>query len=125
MANGWSASDYVIPGTVTGVVSNQPISKEFPITARGALNCVFKITVAGVTNVGTQTLKLQTAIGSDWVDSKSTTFTADGAYYIKLQTTLAGDQTYLPLLNKGRIVLTQTNAGDIATVSKVEVVQEL
>lgn len=123
--NGWSPTDYGIPGAVVGVVANQAASKEFPITARGALTLVIKVTVSDVTNVGTQTLKLQTAIGNDWVDSKSTTFTASGSSYIKLLSEAAGDQTYLPLLSKGRVVLTQTNAGDEATITKVEVLQEL
>lgn len=125
--NGYNATDnYVLSSaSASGVVTNQPVSREFPITAGGSLNMVIKIVTTGVTQVGTLTLKLQTAIGNDWVDSKSTTFTAAGNSYIKLQTTAAGDQTYLPLLNKGRIVLTTTNASDIATISSVQVLQAL
>jgi hypothetical protein len=51
-------------------------------------------------------------------------FRSDGSFYIKLQTTAAGDQTYLPLLNNGRVVISQTNAGDEATVDSVYVLLE-
>lgn len=124
--NGWSAQDYGIAGAQSGVIANVPVSKEFPITAGGATQAlVLKIVTASVTNVGTQTLKLQTAIGSDWVDSKTAVFTAAGASYIKLLAEASGDQTYLPLLNKGRVVLTQTNAGDVVTIVSCELLQEM
>ena len=127
MANGYNGTDnYALSGaTASGVVTDQVVSKPFPITAGGSLNIVLKIVVAGVTHVGTQTLKLQTGLNDDWVDSKTATFTANGNTYIKLQTTAAGDQTYLPLLSSGRLVISQTNAGDAATVSSVQVLQAL
>lgn len=124
--NGWSASDYVLsPAVAVGAsAANMVVSKEWPITAGGALNCAIKIVAASVT-VGTGiTAKLQTAIGSDWVDAKTAAVAADGNFYIKLQTTVAADQTFLPLLNKGRIVVT-TGAGDAVTITSVSVLQEL
>lgn len=127
MANGWSASEYKLgaQGPVSGVVTNLPVTSEFPITAGGALNMAIKITATGVTVAGSITAKLQTAIGSDWVDSKTVAITADGSVYLKLNIQVAADQTFLPLLNKGRIVLTTTNAGDAATVSSVKILQAL
>lgn len=122
--NGWSANDYAIPQAVAASQTNQVISKEWPVTAGGALNCAIKLVVSGVTVTTAVTAKLQTAIGSDWVDSKTVSVTASGNFYIKLQTAVAGDQTFLPLLNKCRLVLT-TGAGDAATVDSVYVLQEL
>lgn len=126
--NGYSPSDDLkLQGqsAVTGVVTNRVISKEHSVTGQGSQHFVVKVKVSSVTNVGTQTLKLQTALGSDWVDSKSATFTAASDVYIKLMAEVAGDQTYLPLLNRVRMVLSQTNAGDIVTIDSVEFLQEL
>lgn len=125
--NGWSSTDYAIKnqGPVSGI-ADQPISKIFSITAGGAVKgMVIKVKVSGVTNVGTQTLKLQTGNGGEWVDSKTATFTANGDVYIKLLAAKAADQTYLPLLDAGQVVLTQTDAGDVATIVSCEVLQEL
>lgn len=126
--NGWSAKDVTLAtGQVVGASQTDAvisISDGYAITANGALNCVVKVKLSSVT-VGTAiTAKLQTAIGSDWVDSKTASVSGNGAVYIKLQTAASGDQTYLPLLNKGRVVLT-TGSGDTATVDSVEVLQEL
>lgn len=122
--NGWSATDYAIPQVVGASATNTVVSKEWPVTAGGALYCAIKITVSAVT-VGTAiTAKLQTAIGSDWVDSKTATISGNGSVYIKLQTTDTDDQDFLPLLNKGRVVIT-TGSGDTVTVSAVNVLQEL
>lgn len=125
---GYSPYDRSIsaPGnTFTGVVTNQPVSSEFTITEGGSLNLVIKITAASVTVVGGITAKLQTAIGSDWVDSKTVAIAATGSVYLKFNVEVTADQTYLPLLSKGRIVITTTNAGDAATISAVNVLQAL
>ena len=123
--NGWSAQNYALGSAVSGVVTNSVVSKAYPITASGALHHVIKITASGVTVVGGITAKLQTAIGGDWVDSKTVAIAANGIVYIKLNVEVTGDQTYLPLLNQGRIVITTTNAGDAATISDISVLQEL
>lgn len=126
MSNGWSANDYAITGAVSGIVTDWPVSRQFPLYSGGAIDgIVLKIVTSSVTHVGTQTLKLQTAIGSDWVDSKTATFTAAGATYIKILGNASADQGFLPLLNKGRVVITQTNAGDIATIVSCELLQQL
>lgn len=125
--NGWSARNVKSTNTsISGVVTNSPISNEFPNSAGGALNGIIKLKVSGVTQVGTITPKLQTANGSDWVDVKSgTAITAAGIQYIRWNIEVAGDQSVLPLLNKSRVVITTTDAGDILTIDTVEVLQEL
>lgn len=127
--NGWSSKDvtFSTPGAqvIGASATNTPITCEFPITAGGATTgFVVKAVFSGVTVAAGITAKLQTAIGSDWVDSKTVAVSATGNFYIKLLPTVAGDQTFLPLLNKGRVVLT-TGAGDTAAVTSVEVLQEL
>lgn len=123
--NGWSAKEVSIPTVVSGIVTNQVVSLPYPISAGGALNCVLKIAASGVTVAGTITAKLQTAIGSDWVDSKTVTVSANGNFYIKLNVEVTADQTFLPLLNQGRVVLTTTNAGDAVSIDAINVLQEL
>jgi hypothetical protein len=86
---------------------------------------VLKITTSAATVVGTVTVKLQSAIGSDWVDMKSTTIASAGSVYLRLNIEVAGDQSVLPMLAKGRVVLTTTNAGDSITLSGIQVLQEL
>lgn len=125
--NGYSPSDNLkLPGlaAVSGIVTNQVISKEFWITAGGSKNLVVRVKVSGVTQVGTLTLKLQTAMDDQYENSKTATFTANGYVYIKIQQADSNDQQYTPLLSKGQIVLTTTNAGDAVTVDSVKVLQE-
>jgi hypothetical protein len=125
--NGWSAKSVGLANVqVSGVATNRPVTVEFPNSAGGALNGIIKLVVSGVTQVGTITPKLQTANGSDWVDVKSgAAITAAGIQYIRWNIEVAGDQAVLPLLNKCRVVVTTTNAGDIITVDLCEVLQEL
>jgi hypothetical protein len=125
--NGWSAKSVGLANVqVSGVATNRPVTVEFPNSAGGALNGIIKLVVSGVTQVGTITPKLQTANGSDWVDVKSgAAITAAGIQYIRWNIEVAGDQAVLPLLNKCRVVVTTTNAGDVATVDLCEVLQEL
>lgn len=123
--NGWAPNNVEIAGVVSGVVTNQPISRPFPITAGGSKNFVLKIKTSAATVVGTITAKLQTALGDDWVDSKTVVIAASGNVYIKLNVEVTADQTFLPLLAKGRVVLTTTNAGDSITLTSVETLQEL
>lgn len=125
--NGWSAKSVALNNkAISGVVTNDPITVEFPNSAHGALNGIIKLKVSGVTQVGTITPKLQTANGSDWVDVKNgTAITAAGIQYIRWNIEVAGDQAVLPLLNKCRVVATTTNAGDALTIDLIEVLQEL
>lgn len=125
--NGWSTKDQAIAGkAISGIATNSPITNEFANSAGGSLNGIIKLKVSGVTQVGTITPKLQTANGSDWVDVKSgTAITANGIQYIRWSIQVAGDQAVLPLLNKSRVVITTTNAGDAVTIDLCEVLQEL
>jgi hypothetical protein len=112
------------PFPFAGIVTNRPVTIEFPINERGALNGAIKLVVSDVTQVGTITPKFQTAVGDDWVDVKSgTAITAAGITYIKWNIEVAADQTLLPLLAKGRVVITTTNAGDALTVVSCQVLQ--
>lgn len=127
MSNGWSSKPVALsPGQVVGASSaNTPISLEFPITAGGAcIGFVAKVSFSAATITTAITAKLQTAIGATWVDAKTAAVTASGDFYIKVLPTVTGDQAFMPLLNKGRLVLT-TGAGDSATVLSVDVLQEL
>lgn len=125
--NGWSATDISLQGKqVSGVVSNSPLTKEASVTAGGSRNGILRLVVSGVTQVGTITPKLQTAIGNTWVDVKSgSAITADGSQYIRWNIEVSGDQSVLPLLDKLRVVVTTTNASDALTVSSCELLQEL
>lgn len=125
MTNGYSALDQsTSPSTtVSGVATNSPISQEYRVTGGGSQYHVVKINVSAITVVGSVTAKLQTAIGSDWVDAKTATLTTTGPAYIKINNSASGDQTYCPLLNRARVVITTTNAGDTVTVSSVQELQ--
>lgn len=126
--NGYSPKNVALnPGVaVSGVVANQSITQEgWPIYSTGSRYLVIKIKVAAATVVGTITAKLQTAIDGDYVDSKTVVVSAAGDFYIKLNNNVTADQTFLPLLSKGRVVMTSTNAGDSFTVTSVNILQEL
>jgi hypothetical protein len=123
MSNGWYTDDQVLVAGVAIPASqtNAPVSKEFKITAGGALNMAVAIVASAVT--GTVDLKLQSSVnGQDWVDAKATTIAAPGVAYIKLLASAAADQPALPLLGKGRIVAT-TAGGEAITVSSIVVLQ--
>lgn len=126
--NGWSADDRSLAIGTSKVVgasqSNLVISREYPITAGGSIHHVVKIVASSVTVSAGITAKLQSAIGSDWQDSKTAVISANGIVYIKLNAETAGDQTFLPLLNKGRVVIT-TGAGDAVTIDSINILQEL
>lgn len=126
MSNGWSAGFYTLtPNPVVGASqTNVVVSKQYPVTAGGSIHHVVAIDATTVTSTTGITAKLQTAIGSTWVDSKTVAITAAGRFYIKLNVEVTADQTYLPLLNSGRIVIT-TGTGDAVTITGVNVLQEL
>ena len=129
MSNGWSAKELILSpdNVIAGVVTDQVVAAAdgYAITAGGALNQVIRIVASGVAVTGAITAKLQTSIGTDWEDSKTVSITADGTYYIRLNVQVAGDQAFLPLLNKGRLVVTTTNAADEVTIDSVHVLQAL
>lgn len=125
--NAWLQQDITLnPTQVVGAsATNSPVSKEYRVTFSGSIYHVIAAKFSSVT-VGTGiTAKLQTSPdgGTTWVDSKTVAVTTNGYAYIKLAINIAGDQTYLPLLNVARIVLT-TGAGDTATVDAIYSYQE-
>lgn len=125
MAIGYVPRNVSLPvSPISGVVTDAAVSKPFAITAPGSLHLVVKISAEDVAATGTITAKLQTAIDSGWEDSKTVEIDDDGDFYIKLLAESSGDQTYLPLLGVGRVVITTTNAADEVTVTGVMVLQE-
>jgi hypothetical protein len=126
MSNAWSAKDIALSSPISGVVTKLPVSKEASVSASGSRNGIIKLSYSGVTQVGTITPILQTAIGADWVDVKSgSAITASGIQYIRWNVEASGDQSVLPLLNKLRVVVSTTNAGDAILVSSIELLQGL
>lgn len=122
----YSAFDYTTsPATVVGASkTNMVVSKLFRISEGGSRHMVIKLTAGTVTVTNAITAKLQTTTDTagTWVDSKTVTISGNGDFYIKLMAETAGDQTYLPLLCNGRIVVT-SGVGDAATITLVEVLQ--
>lgn len=110
--------------SVGSSLTNEPISKEFPVSAGGARMLAVAITTGA--NTGTVTAKLQTAFyGQEWEDSKTVTLTAGAGdvFYITLLDTKAADQAFLPLYDKCRVVVT-TAAASSAIISSVQELQE-
>lgn len=126
MPNAWVPNERaLVPSATYGAsLTNTPISKEFRITAGGARQLVAAIQCSGVTVTSGITAKLQTsAISGVWVDSKTAAIAGNGVVYIKLLADNSSDQTYLPLLSQGRIVLS-TGSGDAVTITSVTVLVE-
>jgi hypothetical protein len=129
MANGWTQENYVYTNgranVLAGIVASRTVSKVFPITSQGARHIVIGLTVSGVNQTGTITGKLQTSIdnGTNWEDSKTTTFTAASTKYIRLNDANADDKAFLPLLALGRVVFSTTHGDDDVTVDAVYVLQ--
>lgn len=117
----WSPKQVGLAGVYSGILTNQPISGEFQSNALNRLNGILKLKLSAVTQMGTITPKLQTAINGDWVDVKSgSAITVAGSSYIRWNIEVAADQTVLPLLGKCRVVISQTNAGDSITVESCD-----
>lgn len=126
MPNAWVPNQVAAsPGTAIGAsVTNQAISNEFRITAGGARTLVVALKASGVTAGAGITAKLQTAVADyAWMDSKTVAVTAAGEFYIKLMAETAADQTHLPLLGKGRVVIT-TGAGSALTIDSLYILVE-
>lgn len=124
--NGWQPDNKKL-GNVSAVAASQTdlaITKEFNITAGGSKNIVIAIKASAVTVAAAITAKLQTGVDGEYFDSKTVSITGNGTFFIKLNIEVAGDQTYLPLLSTGRVVVT-TGLGDAVTIDKVNVIQEL
>ena len=85
---------------------------------------VLAIQASAVTVGAGITAKLRTRIGQQVaVDSKTVAITANGIAYIKLNVNISADQTHLPLLSIGELVVT-TGAGSAVTIDAAWVIQE-
>jgi hypothetical protein len=124
--NAWIPRLISLPNApvVGASATNTPISSTFTITAGGSTSMVLAISASAVTAGAGITAKLRTRIGPQVaVDSKTVAITANGIVYIKLNVSIAADQTYLPLLSIGELVVT-TGAGSAVTIDAAWVIQE-
>lgn len=124
--NGWTPIDVTLANeqVIAASQTNAPISKPFSITAGGSRNMVVAIKASAVTAGAGITAKLQSGIRSTFFDSKTGAITTNGWIFIKLNVEVTADQTFLPLLDVGQVVLT-TGAGSTATIDVVAILQEL
>ena len=129
--NGLSPKDINLStAEITGVQTDKAVSKDAGLTAGGSLNMRVDVEVSGVTQVGTLTLKLQQrSPGGTFADlagaNASATFTADGTVSLRQNIQVAADQPNMPLQKTIRVVLSTTNAGDIVTIDKLYLNQQL
>ena len=123
--NAWIPNIVTLPGlsAIGASQTDAPISKKFPITAGGSKNLVICIAVSAAS--GTVTAKLRTSLGSGTpVDSKTVSITGAGNFYIKLNSDLLADQTYLPLLSLGDVVITTASASSVTVTSVQSLMEE-
>lgn len=108
----------VIGASVTDTV----ISDEFNISDHDSLYFRARVKTSATTVAVGITVKLQTNSHKDgtWLDSKTVAVTTNGTFEIKLLPEVAGDQTFLPLLGLGRLVIT-TGAGDAVTIDSLHI----
>jgi hypothetical protein len=122
--NAWIPNTVTLPGlsAIGASQTDAPVSKKFPITAGGSKNIVICISVSAAS--GTVTGKLRTSLGTGTpVDSKTVSITGAGNFYVKLNSDLLADQTFLPLLSLGEVVVTTAGASSV-TVTSVQTLQE-
>jgi hypothetical protein len=127
--NAWIPNTVTLQGlgTIPAAQTNYVISRKFPITAGGSKNIVVVVTLTS-SGAGTYKVKLRSSFGMMTpVDSKEVTFAAPGAgaqvIYLKLNNDVSGDQTFLPLLSLGDVVIA-TPAGVTTTNVVVQTLQE-
>lgn len=125
MPNGYSPDNRALSAAVVVPASstNFVVTKQWPVSANGSIHHVVKIVAASVTSSTGITAKLQTAIGTDWVDTKTVAITINGPVYIKLNVEVSGDQTFLPLLSQARLVVS-SGSGDAVTITEVDSLQD-
>jgi len=106
--------------------TNSPISREFPISAKGSLNLLVGLKCASVTAGAGITAKIQSSIlggaEADWIDGNTASVTGNGWVYIRMNVQTTGDQAKLPLADVGRLVLT-TGIGSTVTVTEAYICQ--
>lgn len=109
---------------IAGVVTKSAVSLEGRVLPEGSRAFRVDIKVSGVTVVGgiNAILQHQTA-DLGWEDTKTIAITTNDVVSAKFLDTVAGDQTYLPLRGKVRVVCTTTNAGDKVTFDSIIISQ--
>lgn len=132
MSLGYSPKDIKLDGlaAISGIVTNQAISKDTGLTSGGALHLRVDIKVSGVTQVGTITAKLQhRAPNGSFEDlagaNASVTITAAGIVTLTQLVERSADQANMPIRKQLQVVLTTTNAGDALTIDNIWIYQEL
>jgi hypothetical protein len=127
--NAWVPNNIALQGlgTVPASQTDYVISRKFAITAGGSKNLVIAVTFTA-SGAGSYKVKLRTSLGSGSTsDAKEVTYAIAGAgsqtVYYKINSDVAGDQTYLPLLSLGEVVMS-TPAGVTASAITVQSLQE-
>lgn len=127
--NAWIPNTITLQGlgTVPANQTDYVVSKKFPITAGGSQHIVISVAFTA-SAAGTYKAKLRSSLGiNGTVDAKEVSLVVGGAgsqtIYIKLNNNASADQTYLPLLSLGEVVMS-TPAGGTATSIVVQSLQE-
>lgn len=126
----YATFDQVNPLILSGAQSKTPAGKVCSVYCPTELRVDILVTAANV-NGGAITLLLQQSPGSGadnttaiWIDAKSITIpgnvSSDTYFTITLQTSVAGDEQYLPLADAIRLVAT-LSSGQSVTIKKVHV----
>lgn len=128
MSNAWISDEVILPGlTALGAsATNSAVTREFGLTAGGATKAFLAVITTSAA-VGTVTAKLQTRMpGGVFEDAKTATISASGSPQeteLTLLAEAAADQTYFPLRQIARLVVT-TAAASSVTITSVLMCQE-
>jgi hypothetical protein len=118
--NGYVPQKVTLPDLVAAIAQNttRVVSKVFPITRFGALNCTAAVKLSAYTAGSGVTFKLQGSPdgGTTWVDVKSATISGTGFTYLYLNCENSTDQAYMPLLPLARLEVITAGGGAAATV---------
>jgi hypothetical protein len=127
--NAWIPNTVTLQGlgTVPAAQTDALVSRKFPITAGGSKNIVVAVAFTA-SAAGTYKAKLRSSLGTATaVDAKEVSLVVGSAgaqvIYIKLNSDVTADQTYLPLLSLGDVVMS-TPAGGTASAIVVQSLQE-
>ena len=118
----WLDTNVLLHNTTVEVGANASeveISEEF--TLDDPLHLAVDIVASSVTVTNSITVTLQTKSGStDWIDSKTAAILGNGVTSLTLLAEVTGDQDYLPVRKRCRLVI-DTGASDAADIDAVVV----
>lgn len=119
------ASVVVAASQTNSVVTGKGAKDAFYIHPAFMRGICIDIVCTAVTAGAGVTAKLQTRYtnAQSWVDSATVSITANGTFSIRLLDTVSADQTYLPLRNEGRVVITTGGSGATVSVDAVIIPQ--